>query len=627
MTVANSVYCRDASGEEIHQELEHSAKEETLRGCAELVFNSLIDTNRKDLSQVVVQLAGQVTLVPSALPVSGGVSQTNTEALHAAAVLHAIAVGAYELYDHFDFDALLSKSILPLISARREAYPPLRRSALKVVSYWVPKLKPQDRPSVYSAIIETLEEGDPGIFLMSCSVLQALLEDWDFDPAQFLSFIPTTVDLLVRILSACGEYESQLEVFSLLNLVIDHMGDQTLQCAPCILHLIPSLWTSSEGQSLLRIQIMLALQRLVHALGRDSPLAYSVIFPVLSDAIHCSNPDALNLLEDGVLLWLVALRHAPGPEPHLMAPMSQLLRIMSDSTEYISTGTRCITSCALLFGDVLLEQYGQYLCSVFNSYIGQVKDKAMLEIIPTVDIIMQACPKIGLDSMCQVLLTLVLDIVGGNEPANVVAAALPLLARMSILETSKFVQLFELCSQSHQTVVTNILLNFPRKVAEFSLTENLFVLFLDTWLEKVDSIAQAFPRKLSALGLSSILGLKARGVLERFDEIIANVTSVWFELEGPEAEPDPLGLSFPLAGAGPRDDHIPVAVDLEEAEAEPNRRRELFEKNLILELRISTFFKQKLQEAFQVHGEAVQAAMNSVDPSIAEQLRLMLSAT
>ena len=42
--------------------------------------------------------------------------------------------------------------------------------------------------------------------------------------------------------------------------------------------------------------------------------------------------DALNLLEDGLLLWLVALRHAPRSEPYLLALFPNLPAIMARSS-------------------------------------------------------------------------------------------------------------------------------------------------------------------------------------------------------------------------------------------------------------------------------------------------------
>ena len=46
----------------------------------------------------------------------------------------------------------------------------------------------------------------------------------------------------------------------------------------------------------------------------------------------CSQPDELNLLEDGLQLWLIALRNAPSPHGPLLALYSNLTPIMQRST-------------------------------------------------------------------------------------------------------------------------------------------------------------------------------------------------------------------------------------------------------------------------------------------------------
>ena len=50
------------------------------------------------------------------------------------------------------------------------------------------------------------------------------------------------------------------------------------------------------------------------------------------DFVETAQPEELNLLEDGLQLWLVALRNAPGPQPALLEPLPHLVAIMDRST-------------------------------------------------------------------------------------------------------------------------------------------------------------------------------------------------------------------------------------------------------------------------------------------------------
>lgn len=621
----------EMNGEEFHQEMEHSAKEETIRGCAELVHAALLESNRESLAPCVVQKIHLCRFGDSHAVEEYGarsvVPATTPSALQAAAVLHSFALGAYDLYDFVDFGKILNNLILPIISSRDVAAP-IRREGLRVLSFWVPKLWPQDRPGLYRLLLSVLAEKDAAMYLMACSVLQSLMEDWEFDVEQFREFVPEAVHTLIRILAQCTDYESQLEVFSVLNLVIDHLQERTIECAPVILQMIPELWQRAEGQSLLKIQIMLALQRLVHALGKDSPMAYPVVLPILHFVIDRNNQDPTNALEDGILLWIVVLRNAPEPVPDVVSPMESLLHIMGMNSEYILTGTRCITSSVLLYHDLILENYGNEINRVIGGYVGTIKDRAMIDVVSCLDIIFQACPKYGLQCMVGSMTALVLDIFDKNKGVIVIAPVLVLLSRISIaLGPHQIQMLFDYACQSNRKKVADILDANAASYAfipNASACERLFACFLDLWLRQFDGIGQTGMRKIAALGLCSILQISIPGLLDRLGDIISHVTGVWFEVEGPEAEPDSMALSFPIAGMGPRDDLIPVSVDLEEAEGELSRRKALFEQSPIATLKIATYFRESMSKASAVYSDMLQSSLHMLDPAIQEQMEALL---
>lgn len=61
-------------------------------------------------------------------------------------------------------------------------------------------------------------------------------------------------------------------------------------------------WEESTGESLLQIQLLVALRNFVGALGYQSPICYNMLLPILKGVIDVNNPDELNLLEDSVLV-------------------------------------------------------------------------------------------------------------------------------------------------------------------------------------------------------------------------------------------------------------------------------------------------------------------------------------
>lgn len=72
------------------------------------------------------------------------------------------------------------------------------------------------------------------------------------------------------------------------------------------------VWEDSDGQSLLQIQVMLALQRLLVALGPKSPICYDILFPILQYSTDVNQPDELNMLEDGMQVCYFCLQPCHG---------------------------------------------------------------------------------------------------------------------------------------------------------------------------------------------------------------------------------------------------------------------------------------------------------------------------
>lgn len=92
-----------------------------------------------------------------------------------------------------------------------------------------------------------------------------------------------------------------------------------MQAACCRLTSRPTLMPAPA-------QVLVALQRLTFALGPESPAAYPLLLPVLRLCTDPAQPDELNLLEDGLQLWLVALRCAPSQHAELLSLFPNLVR-------------------------------------------------------------------------------------------------------------------------------------------------------------------------------------------------------------------------------------------------------------------------------------------------------------
>lgn len=83
-----------------------------------------------------------------------------------------------------------------------------------------------------------------------------MVDDWEFSEAQFLEFVGSSFQLLASFLQGAAEFDSQLQAFNLMSVIIERLADEVKPYADGLLALLPAVWQEAEGQSLLRIQVL-----------------------------------------------------------------------------------------------------------------------------------------------------------------------------------------------------------------------------------------------------------------------------------------------------------------------------------------------------------------------------------
>ncbi|KAL3137934.1 hypothetical protein ABBQ38_005181 [Trebouxia sp. C0009 RCD-2024] len=522
----------EESPEDFHHQSDSAAYRDNVRPCAELLLATLLQAYRAELAPAVVQMLATASEgcppgAPSRLAAQNS-SAPNLTAGIPAAVLHkeavyaAVGTGAYDLFDFIDFQPWLRGTLVQEVADESAAGRPLRRRAGLLIGQWVGKLKGEDRPMAYRALLSLLADADPAMQLAAVASLHALIDDWEFREDQFLDLVGPCFQLLANFMLSAAEFDSQLQIFGLMNLIIDRLGDSVKPYAEGLLRLLPSVWQDAEGQSLLRIQVLLVLQRLVNALGPDSPGCYNLLLPILQQCTAIDQPDELNLLEDGLQLWLIALRNAPSSQSTegLLNLFPNLTAVMERSTEHVRMACQIITSCVLLGQASFLQRHADAVVRSLEALIGNINERGMLLLFTTLEIILQCFPKEGpvlLQPLLQRLLVLVLS---DKESGLTVSNAMTVYAR-ALLQTPHWFLHF--CEATGPQL--------PRLGPGLSSTtgEQLLLGFLDRWLDKFDAIGTPAARKLSALALCNLVTLPLPSILQRLDPIAAHLTAVWFE--------------------------------------------------------------------------------------------------
>ncbi|PNW86254.1 hypothetical protein CHLRE_02g078885v5 [Chlamydomonas reinhardtii] len=662
--------------------------QDSLALAAEQLYLVLLQAYREVLGPAVASLlpvvaAGAPAGVPADSLPGERVAGVPLALLYKDAVYAALAAGAYELHDYLDFRAWLTGSLMQELSDAGAANRPLRRRIGLVVAANVDRVKEDDpiRPSLYGSMLQLLSEPDPAVCLSGLGALTALLGDFNFLEEPFAPLLPACLQLLLQVMGGSAELDTQKQAFGLLNLVIERCGEALRPHVGALAGALPALWEAAAGQSLLRIQILEAVQRLLNLSGPASPqLLPGLVLPLLSYSLDLRQPETSEgLLEDGLALWLVALRNAPtcceqdmaaaaaaagqgadgganggiaplegqppplvlrllpGPGPAqvleaLLSPFPALAAIAESSTEQLPVVMSILTSAALLAGPALWAAAGGHVINVFMAVVGHVSERGMLLVFPVLEHMLQAAPQAAAAALQPVLLRLLGLLFGGKESGLVVANALPVLGRLLLAAPQ---QLVALCgAAAADPVVAAALAARGREgvPAELAPAEVVLWRLLELWAEAFDGLGQAGARRLCGLALCRGLALPSRGVLGLLDVLLPPITAVWFETEGGGGEDgggvwrgEALPPSYDYFSAGMRgggdeglDEVVGPALDSEEAEGETARRALLRDADPAAAVTVSAALRSGLCAAAALHGEAtLNAALNALDPTLA----------
>jgi hypothetical protein len=425
------------------------------------------------------------------------------------------------------------------------------------------------------------------------------------------------------MLKAADELDSQTASFNLMNLVIERMGDHIRPFVTPILQLMPQLWADAEGAPLVRIQVLLAMCRLVHTLGPESPACYALVLPPASASIDVSNPESLSLMEDGLALLLILLRNAPDAErgaPLLsLAPL--LASAMASSTEHIRLGVAVLTSMVLLGGAPFLQAHGGAVASVFTAFLGNVNERGMLLMFPAMELVLGAVPSVA-PSVLQPALTRLLGLLMAGQQSEVVAAnAMTVLARLLLISPAAFTQLLSDAAAGGVSPP-----GAPPGAA--ASPDALLSALLDAWTDGFDALASSRARKLCAVAMCRLLALPSPALLDALEPLLVCITGVWSELEGgaDDGAAPSYGLEYSWSVGDDGGLEVVVAAASDEAEGECTRRRALSESDPVVSTAVSAALREGLSAAQAAHGQALHARLAAMDASIQREVQKATSA-
>ncbi|KAJ6299886.1 hypothetical protein OIU76_020813 [Salix suchowensis] len=582
--------------ESFHHEQDMVQWTEKLRPCAEALYIVLFENHSQLLGPVVVSILQEAM---NACPTS--VSEITPGLLLKDAAFGAAAYVYYELSNYLSFKDWFNGALSLELSNDHPNMCVIHRKVALILGQWVSEIKADTKRAVYCSLIRLLQDKNLSVKLAACRSLCLHVEDANFSEQDFVDLLPICFDSCFKLVEEVQEFDSKVQVLNLISVLIGHVHE-IIPFANKLVQFFQKVWEEASGESLLQIQLLIALRNFVVELGYQSPTCYNVLLPILRGGIDINSPDILNLLEDGMMLWEATLSHAPAMEPRLQACFPCLVEIMERSFDHLQ-----LFCSASSFVNSKLTVAIIVLPKVLDLIVGNVNDRGLLSTLPVIDILVQCFPAEVPPLISSTLQKLIMICLSGRddfEPskAAVKASAAAILARILVMNTNYLAQLTAEPS-----------LSLLLQQAEIPIEENVLLCLVDIWLDKIDN-ASSDQKRTFGLALSIILTLRLPQVVDKLDQILSVCTSVILgandDLTEEESSGDNMSSSkFHGEGTIPSREY---------------RKRQIKFSDPIKQWSLENSVRENLQTCASLHGESFNSAISRMHPAAFAQLKQAL---
>ncbi|ONM26363.1 ARM repeat superfamily protein [Zea mays] len=563
--------------ESFHHEQNLVQWTEKKRPCAEALFIVIFEKYRELLAPVVVSVLREAMAIspPQETEVTAGMLLKDASYTAAGHVY-------YELSNYLSFNEWFHGSLSIEISNHHPNMRIIRRKIALLLGHWISEIKGDTRKLVYRALVGLLQDNDIAVRLAACSSLCYLFQESCFSELDLFECLPTCWTMSFKLIEDVQEFDSKI-------------------------------WNESAGESLLQIQLLTALRTFVSSLGFQSPLSYHMLIPILQSGINIDSPDALNLLEDSVLLWEATLSNAPSIVPQLLDLFPYLVGIMNRSFDHLEVTMKIIEDYIIFGGSEFLKSHGASLANIIDTIVGNVNDKGLLTALPIVDLLIQIFPLEApplISSALQKLTFISLSQDDGQNPSRttVRASSGAILARLLVMNTNFSAQLL-----SEPALLASI------QQAGISVNNNLLFSLVDMWIDKVDD-ANAIQQKEYAMALSVILTLQVPQVIDKLDDILSVCTTVIIGSREVKTDDDTSGDITSSSWIGND------GSGYSNTSSKELRKRQVKDSDPIKQTSLEMVLRENLKACAVFHGDAAfNAAIGRIHPSSFAQLQQALN--
>ncbi|RHY31483.1 hypothetical protein DYB32_003455 [Aphanomyces invadans] len=401
---------------------ESMTSEDSVRACAEMLYLSLLQTHRDALTPCILRMM-QSTSAWMASP-----TPVQDDILRADAVLLAAGLSSYDLHESFDFEPWFLHTLVPYlqspISQTVSGVPVLPRRIVWLIGCWLAQLSNQVRIPLYEALLQLLSapKSDTCVKLAAVQTLESLVNDWGFDQATFVPFLPSAIGCLYTFFGdpAVVTTDTRLKVLGCVEAIVHVCGSAMGPCIIQVVNPLPAIWEAagSVDANLLRGKILSLLTRIMEIDWQDvaDVELQNMVLSVVSFATNPNQPDSVYLMDQGLALQtLLPLTYGPDVLAALWAIVQEQPRQEKELVvvSYLSTLAAASLHAPAVFFTVVptdhvslfLDTMLQFFFSVAFTAVGPVRRRiwvsslcSFLTVTPAVlermGLILEACVEV-----------------------------------------------------------------------------------------------------------------------------------------------------------------------------------------------------------------------------------------
>ncbi|KAG9317447.1 ARM repeat-containing protein [Chiua virens] len=595
------------------EDKENEQWEYELRPCGERVLMTLAAQYR----DYVVPLMETTFKTMIELPTTDLASILQKEALYCA-----IGRCANKVRDVIPFDEWMRHKLVVEARETNPSFPIIKRRIAWLIGRWISDMcADATDPVIWEILVHLLQDRSPGsdavVRLTAANALRECVDTIRFDIDSFLHFLPTTIEELLKLMCEAEMMEMKRRLAGCLNVIIERVDQQIVPHTRMIAEAIPALWTAAGEEWLFKVRLLEVVTNLVKSSKEYSTSLMPLVVPLVQESL--SPGVAINLDEDGINLWLAALRNSTtlsiDSTPNLLQLFPLAISLLASNLDLLGKITYVVESYLFVDANLILQNFSfDLMNAVMSIMTGKALRTNQKGILNSVNFMVQLSPSSlwGEPVHRSGLFSHIVKILSNDESSSsMLTECVFVLARIALADREMFIRLVSAATQVDNTQ-----------------EEKVWEVILDQFWRQFDHMSEPRHRKLLALGIASLVSSGRPEVLERVPNEIFNLwTDVLYEIResrnhSEDSEDGGLNLFWDL-------DSLPTSYySQSEGTLEYDRRRALYERDPVRTLQLTTSLASALQEAERACGGAdifKLKYLDKTDPTVLKQLQTELA--